>query len=245
LNLRTRAMTQTLADNKSLTTVYQHVLESWKTLGIPQFLQTDNDAIFCGGYKVQRVFGYFMRLCLFVGLELIFLPYAEPKRNSAVEQLNGLWGGPAFWHRHHFRCPGDVRRLSPVFIAWYMDDYTPPALEGLTPGQAQRRERRPRLARALLQAIPDPLPITAGRVHFIRLVQPDGTIRILNEYWRVGKRLAGHYVWATLTTHRHALAVWHRRSAHHDWTLIKHMAYEIAEPVRRLQPNFANLFTMS
>ncbi|MGQ0602804.1 MAG: hypothetical protein ACT4QE_14055 [Anaerolineales bacterium] len=37
LNLRTRAMTQTLADNKSLATVHQHVLDSWKTLGIPHF----------------------------------------------------------------------------------------------------------------------------------------------------------------------------------------------------------------
>lgn len=245
LNLRTRAMTQTLADNKSLATVQQHVLDGWKTLGTPHFLQTDNDAIFCGGYKAPRIFGTFLRLCLFVGVELIFLPYAEPKCNSAVEHLNGLWGGPAFWQRHHFRCPGDVHRLSPAFLSWYRDDYTPPMLDGLTPGQAQGREDRPRLTRALLHLFPNPLPITAGRVHFLRRVQPEGTIRLLNEYWRVGKRLAGHYVWATLTTHCHTLEIWHRRNPHADWTLTKHLPYEIAEPVRRLQPNFAHRFTMS
>ncbi|MGQ0602803.1 MAG: hypothetical protein ACT4QE_14050 [Anaerolineales bacterium] len=176
---------------------------------------------------------------------MIFLPYAEPKCNSAVERLNGLWGGPAFWQRHHFRCPGDVRRLSPAFLSWYRDDYTPPRLAGLTPGQAQHHEDRPRLTRVLLHGLPDPLPITAGRVHFLRRVQPEGTIRILNEDWRVGKRLAGHYVWATLITHRHTLEIWHRRNPHADWTLMKHSSYEIAEPVRRLQPDFANLFTMS
>lgn len=245
LNLRTRAMTQTLADNKSLATVRQHVLEAWKTQGIPRFLQTDNDAIFCGGYKAPRVFGTFLRLCLFVGVELIFLPFAEPKCNSAVERLNGLWGGAAFWQRHHFRCPGDVHRLSPAFLSWYRDDYTPPMLAGLTPGQAQGCEDRPRLTRVLLHGLPDPLPITAGRVHFLRRVQPEGTIRLLNEAWRVGQRLAGHYVWATLTTHRHTLEIWHRRNPHSDWILIKHVSYEIVEPVRQLESNFAKLFTMS
>lgn len=245
LNLRTRAMTQTLADNKSLATVHQHILDSWKTLGIPHFLQTDNDAIFCGGYKAPRIFGTFLRLCLFVGVELIFLPYAEPKCNSAVEHLNGLWGGPAFWQRHHFRCPGDVHRLSPAFLNWYRNDYTPPSLAGLTPSQAQRREDRPHLPHGVLHRLGQPLPITAGRVHFLRRVQPAGTIRILNEDWPVAKRLAEQYVWATLTTHRHTLDIWHRQNLHADWTLRKHMSYEILEPVRRLQPIFANLFTMS
>jgi hypothetical protein len=245
LNLRTRAMGQTLADNKSLITVRQHVLQGWKTLGIPQFLQTDNDAIFCGGYKVRRVFGSFTRLCLCLGIELIFLPFEEPQCNSAVEQLNGLWGGPAFWQRHHFRCRGDVRRLSPAFLAWYWDDYTPPALGGLTPRQAQRREARPRLTQALLRAIPEPLPITAGRVHFIRRVPPEGVLRILNEPFQVSPRLVDHYVWLTLTTHRRTLDFWHRRNSHAAWRWIKQLPYAIPEPVHRLQPTFADLFTMS
>jgi len=245
LNLHTRAMGQTLADNKALPTVRQHVLEAWKTLGIPHFLQTDNDAVFCGGYKVRRVFGAFTRLCLCLGIELIFLPYEEPQHNSAVEQLNGLWGGPAFWQRHHFRCLDDVRRLSPAFRAWYRDDYRPPALAGLTPRQAQHREARPRLTQALRQAIPEPLPITAGRVHFIRWVPPDGTIRILNEPFRVSRRLAQRYVWVTLTTHRRTLDFWQRRTAQSAWRWIKQLPYDIPETVHRLPPCIADLFTMS
>src|SRR3990172_857722 len=55
LNLRTRACSQTIAADKSSATVIRHCLNTWKTLGIPQFLQLDNDAAFCGGYKAPRV----------------------------------------------------------------------------------------------------------------------------------------------------------------------------------------------
>jgi hypothetical protein len=44
LNLHTRACTQTIASDKSYETVRAHCLHTWKSLGIPQFLQLDNDA---------------------------------------------------------------------------------------------------------------------------------------------------------------------------------------------------------
>ncbi len=90
LNLRTCACTPTIAADKSSATVIRHCLTTWTTLGIPDFLQLDNDAAFCGGYKAPRIFGQFVRLCLYLGLELIFLPIAEPERNGEIEELNGL-----------------------------------------------------------------------------------------------------------------------------------------------------------
>jgi putative transposase len=239
LNLRTRAMHQTLAGDKALRTARQHVLDVWRTQGRPRFLQSDNDALFCGGYKGERVFGQFTRLCLYVGIELIFLPFKEPQRNFQVEQLNGLWGGPAFWERHRFRSLAHVCRLSPRFTQWYMEVYTPPALNGATPAQAQQAEPRPRLTRSQVEHLPDPLPITAGRVHFIRRVQPYGTFRLLNELWHVPKALAGHYVWATITTQHQTLTIWFRRTAQHDWRLIKHVRYALAEPVHKRELGFA------
>jgi len=245
LNLRTRAMYQTLACTKALPTAQLHVLDAWQTRGIPRFLQLDNDALFCGGYKVPRVFGQFTRLCLYVGVELIFLPFEEPKCNSQVEFLNGLWGGPAFWERHRFGSFGQVCRRSAHFREWYMQHYRPPALKGATPAQQQRTERRPRLTPCLRRQLPDTLPITAGRVHFIRHVPADGAIRILNELWHVPKALAGHYVWATVATHRRTLEIWFRRSPQHQWKLLTHAYYHLTEPVRKLQPPFTTLFTMS
>lgn len=245
LNLRTRAMYQTLSKDKTLTTAKAHVLGVWKTRGIPRFLQLDNDAVFCGGYKAERVLGEFVRLCLFVGVELIFIPFKEPQHNYQVEQLNGLWGGSAFWKRHHFRSFHNVQHWTQKFIKWYMHDYTPPTLEGHTPIQQQRIEHRPHLTHQMLQLIPDTLPITAGRIHFIRRVQSDGSIRILNEVWLVGKRLAGRYVWATVTTHSRSLDIWYRHHSHTPWRLVKHVDYDLGETVHHRTQPFAYVHTMS
>ena len=239
LNLRTRACVQTIAADKRTTTVVVHVLHTWKTLGIPGFLQLDNDAAFCGGYKVPQVFGQFVRLCLYLGIELIFLPVAEPERNGDIEQFNRLWGR-AFFDKRHFGSVGHVRRASPAFIQWYMRRYAPPKLGEQTPQQVQRTEGRRRLTARQVAQLPDPLPITAGRVHFIRQVAPDGTIAILNEAWTVSQRLAGKYVWATITTHGRRLDIWYQRSAQHDWRLLKSFDYDIPETVARLKPEFAH-----
>lgn len=240
LNLRTRACAQTIATDKSTDTVCQHCLTTWKTLGIPQFLQLDNDAAFCGGYKAPRIFGQFVRLCLYLGIELIFLPVAEPQRNGEVEAFNGLWGGPAFWERHRFTSAKHVARTSPTFIRWYLTDYTPPLLADLMPRQAQRREVSRRLTATQIAQMPNTLPITAGRLHFIRQVKPDGTISILNEPWKVSRRLAGKYVWATISTHSRRLEIWYQRSAQQDWCWRKAYAYPIPETVARLRPEFAH-----
>lgn len=239
LNLRTRACSQTIAADKSSDTVIRHCVNTWKTLGIPQFLQLDNDAAFCGGYKAPRIFGQFVRLCLYLGNELIFLPIAEPECNGEVEELNGLWAR-AFWERRRFASFGRVCQASPAFVDWYMKDYAPPMLAEVTPQQAQRREPKRRLTASQIAHLPNRLPITAGRIHFIRKVKPDGTIAILNETWTVSKRLAGKYVWATVTTHRRRLDIWYQRSAQHDWRLLKTCAYDIPETVARLKPESAH-----
>ena len=120
-----------------------------------------------------------------------------------------------------------------------MTDYAPPALAEQTPRTAQRAEPQWRLTASRAARRPTPLPITAGRVHFIRKVQPDGTIVLLNEPWRVGKRLAGKYVWATITTHRRRLDIWYQRSAQADWQLLKSFVYDIPETIARRKPEYA------
>lgn len=239
LNLHTRACTQTIATHKRYETVRAHALQAWKSLGIPHFLQLDNDAAFCGDYKTPRIFGKFVRLCLYLGIELIFLPVAQPEHNGEVEELNGLWGR-AFWTRRRFTSFAQVCRTSPTFVHWYMTAYAPPFLGERTPQQAQRQESNHHLTTKQILQLPDPLPITAGRIHFIRQVQPDGTITLLNETWKVSRRLAGKYVWATITTHCRRLEIWYQRSAHHPWCLFKDRVYDLSETVARLRPEFAH-----
>src|SRR5574341_1246557 len=71
-------------------------------------------------------------------------------------------------------------------------------------------------------------------------VKPDGTLEILNETWKVSKRLAGKYIWATILTHDRRLEIWYQPSAQHDWRLLKTRVYDLSESVARLKPEFAH-----
>ena len=237
IDLATRGMQQTISTDKAGPTVRQHALQTWKTLGLPDGLQMDNDAAFCGGYKMPRGVGDFVRLCLYVGIEPLFLPVREPQRNSVIETLNGLWSR-SFWHRRHFRSVAQVKRTSAEFVAWYTHRYQPPALNGRVPAQAQNQAPRWRLTGKDLRALPSELPITAGRVHFLRCVTAAGTISLLNETWKIDRRLAGRYVWATIVPHQHRLEIYHRRSEHDGSRLVKVFDYKIHEQVAPLLPQF-------
>jgi putative transposase len=237
VNVVTRALAQTIATDKTGRTLHQHVLHAWQVLGLPDGLQLDNDITFTGGERTPRRFGSFVRLCLYLGIELVFVPPAEPNRNGVVEGVNSLWAR-SFWNRYRFRSLQAVVSRSPQFLTWYMTQYHPPVLEGRTPAQAQRTVRRQRLTRQQLHALPEQLPITAGRIHFIRRVNAAGEIRFLGENWKVGKRFAHQYVWATVSTQCQRLEIHHRCAAQAAAKLVRRFSYEILEPVRPLHPEF-------
>jgi len=237
VDLETRALEQTIRPDKTVTSVRAHLLATWQTLGVPHRLQLDNDAAFTGGERTSRRFGTVVRLCLYVGIEPVFLPPGEPKRNAVVERINGLWARQ-FWDRNHFRSVSEVLRRQHVFVDWYAQEYTPPSLDGLTPAQAHRRVRRVCLSKRQILNLPATLPITAGRVHFVRRVAADGTISFLGETWTVSKRLAQQYVWATVITHCRRLELYHRRSARAKSRRLKVYDYVLPETICRLRPEF-------
>jgi hypothetical protein len=98
--------------------------------------------------------------------------------------------------------------------------------------------RRQRLTRPQLHALPDQLPITAGRIHFIRRVNAAGASRFLGENWKVGKRFAHQYVWATVIPQYQRLEIHHRRAEQATAKLVRRFSYEVPEPVRPLRPEF-------
>jgi len=233
---RSYALHQTLRTDKSTPSACAHLLESCVTVGLPDFLQLDNDAAFTGLGFTPRVFGQFVRLALYLGIELIFIPPGEAARNGLVERLNGLWAR-SFWDKNHFASLRAFRRKSPRFLAWYQT-WPPPPLNGQTVAQATSQTPRVHLRRRQCWQVPHPLPLTAGRIHFLRRVTPQGTINILKEDWPVARRLAGQYVWATLDTGHHALRIYYRRSERARARLLTCVSYEIAEPVKPLLAHY-------
>ena len=67
------------------------------------------------------------------------------------------------------------------------------------------------------------LPVTIGRVTLIRLVSTQGTIRVLSQSFKVGKRLKYQYVKVTIYTKYKKLKIYHKGK------LIKEYPYPLSK----------------
>jgi putative transposase len=249
LDLGIHDLFQTVSDNKQSVTAETHALNTWEKQGLPHALLIDNDAAWRGSLKATRYFSHFMRLALWLGMELIFIPVGEPEFNGTLERVNGLWN-QQFWNLNHFESRRQVERTSPQFVHWYRTVYEPPRLGEHTPAEMRRTVKRICLTRAQRQSIPETLPLTEGRIHFICHVNEHGEIELWHETWHIDKRLAGEYVWATVSLHEQRLQIYHRRSRSEPIRLRKTFHYSLDEPVVPLQSQFKryerrrNMFTM-
>ena len=227
--------------NKSAVSAKSLLVATWQTIGLPKLLQIDNEATFCGGYRHKRVFSQVVRLCLTVGVEVMFIPFYSPQKNADIESFNSDWD-LAFWQRERFRDLIHVQEECQIFERWYRTRHEPPALEGLTPTEA-RVDFTPRLLSTDfdLHQAEKRLPLTSGRVHFIRLVNSLGQINVLNESWIVDKEaeeLVGEYIWATISTAEQRLRIYHQKAADVGRRLVVEHDYGVAEEVQELAPAY-------
>ena len=80
------------------------------------------------------------------------------------------------------------------------------------------------------------LPLTDGKVHFIRQVDNDGQINVLNEAFSVGKEFISEYIWVTICLRKQRLEVYYRAQDQDVAALIKEFDYDVNEeinPIRR------------
>lgn len=238
IDLYSHAVCLTQHADRCSSTAAQHLLKTWAILGLPLIQQFDNEGAFCGGHTHPRVIGQVVRVCLFCGIEPVFIPFYEAKRNYQIETFHSVWEA-GFWSRYTFRNLRHVQTEAPLFGRWYHTRYRPPALSGKTSAQLRRGVPIQRLTADRRRLIPNGrLPITAGRVHFMRKVDHAGSITLLNETWPVGQHWIGEYVRATLNTSEQALTFWHKADADSNWRLIKTRQFRLKESVCDLLPAF-------
>jgi len=166
----------------------------------------------------------------------VFIPFYSPEKNAHIESFNSDWDA-AFWQRERFRDLTHVQEVCLIFERWYRTRYEPPALKGLTPAEA-RDNYMPRCLPADfdLHQAEERLSLTVGRLHFVRLVNNKGQIKIVNEWWAIEteENLVGEYVWATISTREQRLRIYHQSAVNATRQMVTEYEYEIAEEVQEL-----------
>jgi putative transposase len=188
-----------LASSRRMEEVLWFLGECWKDLGRPAQVQLDNARELSGWGPAARSLSRVIRLCLRFGVEPVFIPAGEPQFNGGVENFNG-WFQPRLFQRRFAR-PGDLRRELVRLQEAVNTQHVHPRLGGLTPAQHRRKSRLSKLPAGFVVPT-DRQPIAAGRVTFIRRVSPAGTVTVLSQSFRVGKRHRGLYLRLVIDTGR-------------------------------------------
>ena len=187
---------------KSMDNAMGFLIEYWKQQPIPRYLQVDNGMSFAGDYKHPRSFSRFIRLALYLGIEIVFIAPSKPWMNGTIEEFNKGFD-KRFWEKEQFTNLEDIRIKSSIFYekenkfnAWKLKNNN---IKQVNP------------IRKLLEDVTidvNSLPLVIGKIHFIRVVNSKGQIPILNEHFNVGKEYVDEYVWATIETRKQMLTVY-------------------------------------
>jgi transposase-like protein len=179
--------------------------ECGKDLGRPEQVQLDNARERAGWGPAARTRSRVIRLCLRFGVSPGFIPVGEPQFNGSVEHFKGWFQEPRLQRR--CRRPGDLRRELARLQEAVNTQHVHPRLQGQTPAQHRRGLRLQKLpARFVVPT--GRLPLAEGRVTFIRRVSVTGTVTVLSQSFRVGKRHRGLYLRLVVDTGRGRLTAY-------------------------------------
>lgn len=84
------------------------LLEHWRAYGFPDYVQFDNDTIFQGAHQWPDSFGRVTRMCLQLGMTVVFAPPRETGFQASIESYNGRWQEKVWSRFEH----GSLKELS-------------------------------------------------------------------------------------------------------------------------------------
>lgn len=172
------------------------LIHTWQEIGIPHYTQVDNEGCFSGGFTHPYVLGKVLRLALAVGTELVFSPMYHPQSNGYVERFHQDYDRHV-WEATYLHNRQQVQDKADKFFQAYRHSEHHSALNGLCPQTCHQQVSVRKLSPHFV--LPESkIPLVEGRVHFIRRVEAEGTVRVLNVDWTVPQAYANQGVWVTI-----------------------------------------------
>ena len=98
-------------------TVVEHLVEHWRAVGLPAYVQFDNDTRFQGPRQYADTIGRVTRLCLSLGVVPVFAPPNETGFQAAIESFNGLWQSKVWSRFKHTSLRGLASRSAKYIVA--------------------------------------------------------------------------------------------------------------------------------
>ena len=193
--------------NKQDKQVANNLLRSWKVMGLPDFLQLDNELSFRGSNKYPRSFGLVIRLCLHFGVQPVFIPAGEPWRNGVIEKFNDTYN-KKFFRRQWFPSYATLKRQSKNFQRFHNKHHRYSCLSGKTPNEVLKASNLNAITIGANTKLPQLDEIADGNVILIRFIRSNRVLDIFGEKFKVSKELVYSYVKAVIVTKIHRLQLY-------------------------------------
>jgi len=179
--------------------VASSLLRCWKAMGLPDFLLLDNELSFRGSNKYPRSPGLVIRLCLYFGVQPVFIPISEPWRNGTIEKFNDTYN-KKFFRRQWFPSYATLKRQSKNFQRFHNKHHRYSFLKGKTPLEVIQNDGFKPVTIGANTKLPKLEKVPDGNIILIRFVRSDHMLDIFGEKFRVSKDLIYSYVKAVIVT---------------------------------------------
>ena len=184
------------------------LITSWQKMGIPDYLQMDNELCFLGSLRHTGAFGRIIKLCVKLEVTPVFIPQAEPWRNGVIEHFNNLMQKKLILEDRY----DSIKKLEKSieeFIAYHNNEYHYSTQQGMTPVQAMNRFGYPlcELDKKLNLNDTQESPLE-GEVHIVRFIRSDLKFNFMNRSFRLPENTKYEYVLGKLILHEHRLVIY-------------------------------------
>jgi hypothetical protein len=187
--------------------VANSLLRCWKAMGLPDYLQMDNELSFRGSNKYPRSFGLVIRLCLHFGVQPVFIPIGEPWRNGVVEKFNDTYS-KKFFRRQWFHSYSVLKQQSKNFQRFHNKYHHYSCLKGKTPYDVLKAANDKAATIGPNTKLPGLDEIADGNIILIRFIRSNRALDIFGEKFKVSKELVYSYVKAIIVTKIHRLQLY-------------------------------------
>jgi len=183
------------------------ILRCWKVLGLPDFIQFDNELSFRGSNRHPRSIGLVIRLCLYFGVQPVFIPIGEPWRNGSIERFNDTYN-KKFFRRQYFASYSMLKRQSKNFQRFHNKHHRYSCLKGKTPLEVIQKDGFKPIKLGGNTKLPDLDSVPDGNIILIRFIRSNRLLDIFGEKFKVSKNLVYSYVKAVIVTQIGSLQIY-------------------------------------
>lgn len=193
----------------------QALLLHWRAVGLPDYVQFDNDNRFQGPHQYADTIGRIIRLCLSLGVVPTFAPPREHGLQNAVESYNGLWQEKVWGRFEHQSLTALLAQSASYVVA-------------LRKRHAQRIDSAPQRR---------PFPQTwqwneqakvKGLIIYIRRTDDRGAVTVLGRHFQVSRNWLHRLVRCEVDIEHKQIRCYALRRS--DWKvqpLLNHVHYEL------------------